>query len=181
MYLDFEPVITVALIMKWVTRAFPHIDRTASAWLIKRFIDPEAEFVFINWPEEELKPEHGTPFDIKGVELGHKDGKCTFEVIVEKYGIKDPYILEIAEIVHAEDIEGELDKVPEARGIRMMFKGLRLIIRDDRKTIELSMKIWDAIYAAFKLKDVMNQYKDKLESTSRTERLRFLRELLSER
>jgi len=63
----------------------------------------------------------------------------------------------------------------------MMFKGLRLIIRDDRKTIELSMKIWDAIYAAFKLKDVMNQYKDKLESTSRTERLRFLRELLSER
>jgi len=178
MYLDFEPVITVALIMKWVTRAFPHIDRTASAWLIKRFIDPEAEFVFINWPEEELKPEHGTPFDIKGVELGHKDGKCTFEVIVEKYGIEDPYVLKIAEIVHAADIEGEIDKVPEARGIRMVFDGLRFITENDYETIELGMKIWDAVHAAFKLKDVVSQYRDKLESMSRTERLRFLKELL---
>jgi len=95
--------------------------------------------------------------------------------------LRTPNILKIAEIVHAVDIEGELDKVPEARGIRMVLEGLRFITRDDRETIELGMKIWDTIYAAFKLKDVMNQYKDKLESMSRTERLRFLRELLSKR
>jgi len=96
---------------------------------------------FINWSEEELKPEHGIPFDIKGVELGHKDGKCTFEVIVEKYSIKDPYVQKIAEVVHAADIEGKLDKVPEARGIKAIFSGLRFITRDDYETLEIGMKI----------------------------------------
>ncbi len=76
--------------MKWVTRSFPHVDRTASAWLIKRYIDPEAEFILIDWPEQKLKPEHGTPFDIKGVELGHHGSKCSFETIVEKYLSKTP-------------------------------------------------------------------------------------------
>ncbi|RLG86880.1 MAG: chromate resistance protein [Thermoprotei archaeon] len=166
--------------MKWVTRAFPHVDRTASAWLIKRFIDPNAEFVLINWPEEELKPEHDIPFDIKGVELGHKDNKCTFEVIVEKYSIKDPYVLKIAEIVHAADIEGEIDKVPEARGIKAVFNGLRFITKDDYETLELGMKIWDAIYASLKLKDIQERYKDELKSMTRTERLRFLKKVLRE-
>ncbi|OYT48170.1 MAG: chromate resistance protein [Desulfurococcales archaeon ex4484_42] len=108
---------------------------------MKRFADPNAEYVFINWPEDELKPEHGIPFDIKGVELGHKDNKCTFEVIVEKYSIKDPYVLKIAEIVHAADIEGEIDKVLEARGIKAVFNGLRFITKDDYETLELGMKI----------------------------------------
>ena len=164
--------------MKWVTRSFPGVDRTASAWLIKKFIDPEAEFVFINWPEEELKPEHGIPFDIKGVELGHRNGKCTFEVLVEKYGIKDPYVHRIAEIVHAADIEGELDKVPEARGIKALFNGLRFVTRDDYETLEIGMKIWDALYASLKLRDIEEKYGDKLKSMTRTERLRFIKEAL---
>ncbi len=165
--------------MKWVTRSYPGVDRTASAWLIKKYIDPEAEFVFINWPDEEPKPEHGTPFDIKGVELGHHDNKCTFEVIMEKYGIDDPYVKKIAEIVHAADIKGELDKVPEASGIKLLFRGLRFVTRDDYETIEVGMKIWDAIYAALKLADLEEKYRSELEKMSRIERLRFLKELLS--
>jgi len=164
--------------MRWITRTFPHVDRTSSAWLIKRFIDPEAEFIFINWPEEQPKPEHGTPFDIRGVELGHKDNKCTFEVIVEKYSIKDPYVLKIAEIVHAADIRGEIDKVPEARGIKAIFDGLRFITKDDHETLEIGMKIWDAIYAHFKLRDLEEKHKEELKSLSRTERMKFLKDML---
>ena len=166
--------------MKWVTRSFPHVDRTASAWLIKRFIDPQAEFVFIDWPEQELRPEYGTPFDIKGVELGHRDGKCTFEVIVEKYSIEDPYVKKIAELVHAADIEGEIDKVPEARGIKALFSGLRLVTKDDYETLELGFKIWDAIYAYYKLRDLEEKHREELASMSRSERLRYLKKLLKE-
>jgi len=166
--------------LKWVTRSFPHVDRTASAWLIKRFIDPQAEFVFIDWPEQELRPEYGTPFDIKGVELGHRDGKCTFEVIVEKYSIEDPYVKKIAELVHAADIEGEIDKVPEARGIKALFSGLRLVTRDDYETLELGFKIWDAIYAYYKLRDLEEKHREELASMSRSERLRYLKKLLKE-
>ncbi|RLE54686.1 MAG: chromate resistance protein, partial [Candidatus Methanomethylicota archaeon] len=132
--------------MKWVTRSFPYVDRTASAWLIKKLIDPEAEFTFINWPDEKLKPEHGIPFDIKGVELGHHNNKCTFEVIVEKYAIKDPYVQKVAEVVHAADIEGEIVKSPEAKGIKAVLAGLRLITKNDYETLEIGMKLWDALY-----------------------------------
>jgi len=166
--------------LKWVTRSFPHVDRTASAWLIKRFIDPQAEFVFIDWPEQELRPEYGTPFDIKGVELGHRDGKCTFEVIVEKYSIEDPYVKKIAELVHAADIEGEIDKVPEARGIKALFSGLRLVTKDDYETLELGFRIWDAIYAYYKLRDLEERHREELASISRSERLRYLKKLLKE-
>ncbi len=165
--------------VRWVTRRFPHVDRTACAWLIKKFIDSEAEFVFVEWPREELKPEHGIPFDIEGVELSHRDNKCTFEVLVEKYSIKDPYVHRIAEIVHAADIEGELDKVPEARGIKAIFDGLRMITRDDYETIEIGMKIWEALYTSFKLRDLEEKYREKLESMSSIEKLKFLKELIS--
>ncbi len=165
--------------MKWVTRSFPHVDRTACAWLIKRFIDPNAEFVFINWPEEEVKPEYGIPFDIRGVKYGHRDNKCSFEVMVEEFKIEDPYVKRIAEIVHAADIKGEIDKVPEARGIKALLSGLRLITKDDYETLELGMKIWDAVYAYFKSLDIEKRYKDKLEQMSKTERLKFIKSLIS--
>ena len=100
-----------------------------------------AEFVFIDYPREQPKPEHGTPFDIKGVELGHKDGKCTFEVIIEKYKVKDPILRKVAQIVHAADIEGELYKVPEAAGVLAVFTGLRLIVKDDLEALNIGSKI----------------------------------------
>ncbi len=164
--------------MKWVTRSFPYVDRTASAWLIKKFIDPQAEFNFINWPEEKLKPEHGTPFDIKGVELGHKDGKCTFEVIVEKYNIADPYVYKVAEVVHAADIEGELEKAPEAVGIKALLSGLRFMTENDYETLEMGVNIWEALYTYFKLKDLEIKHKEELKKMSRMERLRFLKKLI---
>jgi len=136
--------------LRWVTRRFVHVDRTASAWLIKKFVDKEAEFVFINYPREKPGPKHGTPFDIEGAKLGHRDGKCTLEVIVEEYDIDDPIVKKIAQIVHAADIEGELHKVPEAAGIRAVFSGLRLIAKDDYEALEIGFKIWDSIYAYLK-------------------------------
>ena len=166
--------------MKWVTRSFPYVDRTASAWLIKKFIDSEAEFVFINWPDEKLKPEHGTPFDIKGVELGHKDNKCTFEVIVEKYSIEDPYVHKVAEVVHAADIKGELEKVLEAKGIKSLLTGLRFMTKDDYETLEIGMKIWEALYTYFKIKDLEEKHSEELKKMSRMERLRFLKKMVTE-
>ncbi len=166
--------------MKWVTRSFPHVDRTASAWLIKKFIDSNAEFIFINWPEEPLKPEYGTPFDIKGVELGHKGNKCTFEVIVEKYNIKDPYVLKVSEVVHAADIKEELEKNPLAAGVKSILSGLRFTTKDDYETLEIGMKIWESLYNYFKLKDLEEKHSEELKKMDRIERLKFIKKKLLE-
>ena len=165
--------------MKWVTRSFPHVDRTASAWLIKRFIDPEAEFIFINWPEEPI-PEDATPFDIKGVELGHHDNKCTFETIIEKYNISDPIVHEIARLVHAMDIEGELEKSPEAKGIKMIISGLRFAAKDDMEALNIGFKIWDALYAYFKSREVIEKYSEEMSKMSRIEKYSFIRKKVRE-
>ncbi|RLE71255.1 MAG: chromate resistance protein [Thermoprotei archaeon] len=162
--------------MKWVTRSFPHVDRTASAWLIKRFIDPKAEFIFIDWPDE-LIPEDAIPFDIKGVEHGHHDNKCTFETIVEKYNITDPIVHKIARLVHAMDFEDELEKVPEAKGIRMIISGLRFAVKKDMDALEIGFKIWDALYSYFKSNEILEKYSENiLSKMSRLEKYRFIRE-----
>ncbi len=166
--------------MKWVTRNYPGVDRTASAWLIKKFVDPEAEFIFIKWPEEKPTDVEGTPFDIEGVELGHKGNKCTFETIIEKYSLRDPYLLKVAEIVHAADIKGELSRAPEAAGIKAVFSGLRFITGNDAETLDIGMKIWEAIYTSYKLKDIEEKYRDNIASMGRTQRLEFLKEKLRE-
>jgi len=166
--------------MRWVTRTCPYVDRTASAWLIKRFIDKNAEFVFIKWPREKPDPSLGVPFDIRGVELGHRDGKCTFEVIVEKYKIVDPIVKKIAEVVHAADIEEDIDKSPLARGIKAILNGLRYMYKDDYKVLEEGIKIWDALYAHFKILEIMERYSEELKSMDRIGRIAFLRDRVSE-
>ena len=85
--------------MKWVTREHVHVDRVACPWLIKRFIDPEAEFIFVPRDTDPSTITEGIPFDFKGVELGHHNGKCSFDAFIEKYNITDPAVLKIAEIV----------------------------------------------------------------------------------
>jgi len=165
--------------VKWVTRRFVHVDRTATAWLIKKFIDKGAEFVFIDYPREQPKPEHGTPFDIKGVELGHKNGKCTFEVVMEKYKVEDLFVKKVAEVVHAADIEGELHKVPEAAGILALFTGLRLIAKNDLEALEIGFKVWDSLYAYFKAQEIKEKFKDKLKELDRIARIEFLRSQLA--
>ena len=154
------------------------MDRTASAWLIKRFVDPDAEFHFIDWPEEELRPEHGIPFDIKGVEHGHRDGKCTFEVIVEKYSIEDPYVRRIADIVHAADIRDEEGKAPEASGLKAIFNGLRFVTGSDEETLRVGMLVWEALYSHFRVEDLKKELSQELEGLSKTEKLGHLKRIL---
>ena len=106
------------------------------------------------------------------MEHGHKDGKCTFEVIMEKYSVRDPYVLRIAEIVHAADIKGEEGRAPEAKGIKALLDGLRFVTGGDHETLEVGMLIWEAIYAHLKLEDLREKLGEELERLSKTERLR---------
>jgi hypothetical protein len=114
--------------MRWATRVGVHVDRTASAWLIRRMVDPEAEFVFVHDPDE--VPADATPFDMRGVELSHRGGGCTFETMLASYGIDDPALEDIARIIHEADLDDERFDAPEAPRTRCdrarPFPGRRL-------------------------------------------------------
>ena len=98
-----------------------HIDRAACAWLIRRFVDPDAEFVFVRGPAE--VPPDSTPFDIRGAELGHHDGDCSFETILRRQGLEDPALWRIGEIVHEADVDDERYQAPEAPGLDVALRG----------------------------------------------------------
>lgn len=138
--------------MKWVTRAHVHVDRVACPWLIKRFIDSDAEFIFVA-PSmvKSVSEELGAiPFDAEGVELGHKDGHCSFVTIIEKYGLKDPVLHRIAEVVNAADT-GNLDKDLYAPGLEAIASGFSIMFPDDYENLENQFLVYDALYAFFKL------------------------------
>jgi hypothetical protein len=134
--------------MEWVTRARPKTDRVACPWLILRFIDPEARIVYV--PAEEVlsyAEEHGArSFDAPGAEFTHRDGKCTFEVLVEEFGIGDPAVHRLARIVHGADIEGELDSAPESAGLLAIAEGFRHVEADDQRLLALELPVYDALY-----------------------------------
>jgi len=138
--------------MKWVTRAHVHVDRVACPWLISRFIDSDAEFMFVapTLVKKVAEVENAIPFDAEDVELGHKDGHCSFVTIIEKYGLKDPVIHRIGEIVNAADT-GNLDKNPYAPGLEAIASGFSLMFPDDYENIENQSLIYDALYAFLKL------------------------------
>lgn len=139
--------------MKWITRSHVHVDRVACPWLISRFVDSEAEFLFVA-PEivKDLSKEvGGIPFDVEGVELGHKDGKCSFLSIIEKYKLKDPVIHKIAEIVDAADT-GKLENNQYAPGLEAIASGFSLMFPDDHENIKNQFLVYDALYAFLKLK-----------------------------
>jgi hypothetical protein len=129
--------------VRWATRTGPHVDRTACAWLIARFIDPDAEFVFVGDPDE--VPENATPFDIRGVELGHHGGECSFEAVLRRYELDDPVLWAIARIVHEADLEDERYDAPEARGLDVLLRGLSMV-RSDHDVLELSGPLYDGLY-----------------------------------
>ncbi len=135
--------------MKWITRSHVHVDRVACPWLIARFVDSEAEFLFV--PKSQIKKmaeETGAiPFDAPGVELGHRDNKCSFETIVERYGLTDVALLRLAHIVHAADIEDDLDSDPIARGLEAIAVGYGLRFPDDLENLEHQFEVYDALYA----------------------------------
>ncbi len=135
--------------MKWITRSHVHVDRVACPWLIARFVDSEAEFLFV--PKSQIKKvaeETGAiPFDAPGVELGHRDGKCSFEAIVEHYGLVDKALLRLAHIVHAADVEEDIDSDPVARGLEAIAVGYSLRFPDDLENLERQFDVYDALYA----------------------------------
>src|SRR4051794_2105482 len=110
--------------MKWATRAGCQVDRAACAWLIRRFIDPEAEFDFVDDPD--LVPVDAAPFDMRGVLLTHHGGDCSFETFLKHYELRDPALDDIARIVHEADLADERYDVPEASGLEMLLRGLSL-------------------------------------------------------
>ena len=135
--------------MKWVTRSHVHVDRVACPWLISRFVDSEAEFLFV--PRSQIQrtaQETGAiPFDAPGVELGHRDGRCSFETIVEHFGLTNPALLRLARIVHSADVRADLDLDPIARGLEAIAVGYSLRFPDDRENLSRQFDVYDALYA----------------------------------
>ncbi len=135
--------------MKWVTRERPKTDRVACPWLIERFIDSDAEFLFAP-PDEVLgvaEREEAIPFDIPGVELGHHEGKCSFEAFIEKYELTDPAVLELARIVHAADVREDQHSQPQGAGLRAIGEGFLHVSDDDHELLRLQFPVYDALYA----------------------------------
>lgn len=135
--------------MKWVTRSHVHVDRVACPWLIRRFVDNEAEFLFVpNSQVDTVAAERGAiPFDAPGVELGHHEGRCSFESIVLKYDLRDPALKRLAKIVHAADIAEDIDTDPIARGLEAIASGFSLRYPDDEENLARQFEVYDALYA----------------------------------
>jgi hypothetical protein len=167
--------------MKWVTRPYVHVDRTACPWLIKRFIDPKAEFLFVPTEkiEESVKKEKGIPYDARGVELGHHGDKCSFDAIVEKYKIKDPAVLKLAKIVRSADTD-TMEAAPEAAGLEAIMTGFGIVSKDDYETIARASPVYDALYVNCKLKLIREKHKAEIEKLDRKQRREFLRKKLLE-
>lgn len=135
--------------MKWVARSHVHVDRVACPWLIKRFVDNEAEFLFVPLSQvKRVATETGAiPFDAPDVELGHHEGRCSFESIVLKYELKDQALARLAKIVHSADVAADIDKDPIARGLDAIAVGYSLRYPDDEENLANQFEIYDALYA----------------------------------
>ncbi|HUZ87245.1 MAG TPA: chromate resistance protein ChrB domain-containing protein [Candidatus Baltobacterales bacterium] len=136
--------------MKWITRQNASVDRIACPWLVKRFIDPQAEFLYVAAADVAgvAEREGAIPYDVAGVELGHVDGSCSFESIVAKYGLHDPALDRLAQIVHGADVTADLGLTPEAAGLKAIAHGFALLHGvDDHRKLELETPLYDALYA----------------------------------
>jgi hypothetical protein len=129
--------------MRWATRKHCHVDRAACAWLIRRFIDSEAEFVFVDDPLE--VPADATPFDMRGVALGHHEGGCSFETFLRRYELVDPVLWEIAKVVHEADLDDERYDAPEAPGLDVLLRGLSMT-QEDEQLLALTAPLFDGLY-----------------------------------
>ena len=135
--------------MKWVTRSHVHVDRVACPWLISRFVDSEATFLFVPKSQiEKVAKESGAiPFDAPGVELGHHGDKCSFETIIEHFQLTDPALLRLAKIVHGADVAGDRDADPLAVGLEAIAVGYGLRFPDDLENLDHQFEVYDALYA----------------------------------
>lgn len=134
--------------MKWVTREHAHVDRIACPWLIKRFVDEDAEFLFV--PPDRVfdvaKEQGAIPFDVKDAELGHRGQFCSFDAIIKKYELRDAGLLEMARIVRGADTKAH-ELAPEAAGLNSIATGFRLTCRDDFDNMQRQFPMYDALYA----------------------------------
>jgi hypothetical protein len=137
--------------MKWVTRENANVDRIACPWLIKRFIDPEAEFLFVPRGQvlDVADREEAHSYDAAGAEYTHRDGKCSFDVLVEDFVLsRDTALVRLAQIVHAADVSEDIDSSPEGRGLSAIAHGFALLHgSDDHRKIDLETPMYDALYA----------------------------------
>jgi hypothetical protein len=129
--------------VRWATRAGCHVDRSACAWLLRRFVDPDAEFVFVDDPDD--VPADATPFDIRGAELSHRGGDCTFETILRRFDLDDPVLWDVARIVHEADLGDDRYDEPAAVGLDTICRGLTLVL-DDERVLEVGRVIFDGLY-----------------------------------
>ncbi len=140
--------------MKWITRERIQVNRTATCWLIRRFLDPHAKFIFV--PADQvasMQAETGaTGFDAPGATYPHQDtqGLCSFAAMVRERLAHDPALLEMARIVQAADIKGQLDDHRSARGLQLISRGFPLVTNDDHETAERASFVYDALYASIK-------------------------------
>jgi hypothetical protein len=130
--------------VRWATRRHCHVDRAACVWLIRRFLEPDAEFVFVEDPDE--VPADATPFDMQGVELGHWHGDCSFEAFLRRFELDDPVLWEIARIVHEADLVDERYDAPEAPGLDVLLRGLSMTYDDDEELLALTAPLFDGLY-----------------------------------
>ena len=136
--------------MQWVTREQPHTDRIACPWLIRRFIDREAEIVYV--PRDEVLPyaerEGAVSFDAPGARYTHRDGKCSFETLIEDYHLGgDPALAILARVVHGADVSEDADITPQSRGLEAIARGFMHLGVDDQEQLRLELPVYDALYA----------------------------------
>lgn len=131
----------------WATRRGIHIDRASSAWLIRRFVDPDAEFVFV--ADRTEVPEDATPFDMTGVDLSHHGTDCTFETLLRRYDLDDPALWRLAQVVHEADIDDGLFDAPEAPGFDVALRGMSMVATDD-DILTATKPLFDGTYEFFR-------------------------------
>jgi hypothetical protein len=135
--------------MKWVTREHPKTDRIGCPWLIRKFIDPEAEIVYVP-PGDVLdyaEREGAISFDAPGARYTHRDGMCSFETLIEEFNIEDPAITVLARVVHGADVSEDRDATPQSRGLEAIADGFALLDLADQRQLELELPVYDALYA----------------------------------
>jgi hypothetical protein len=166
--------------MKWITREHVHVDRTACPWLIKKFVDTQAEFIFVPVEriDEVVRKEGAIPFDAPDVELGHHGEKCSFDSIIAKYEIKDPAALELAKIVRSADTDSKA--APEGAGLSAIMTGISIVARNDHEAIENASSVYDGLYTYCKLELLREQFRSEIEKMDRKQRREFLKKKLKE-
>lgn len=135
--------------MKWITREHVKVDRVACPWLIKKFVDSEAEFLFVPADKvmETARQEGAIPYDVPDVELGHREGKCSFEAIIKKYNLNDRALDLLAKIVHGADVKEDLYHHPAAAGLKAIAEGFRYLgLEEDHEILKKESIVYDALY-----------------------------------